>query len=140
MTGEEFVSRLQKVRRTGPHSWLACCPAHDDNNPSMTVAEKEPELLLVCCQSQRCGIDEIAGAVGMEVADFFPPRLTEFRPRDKRPFPAADVLKAIADEAGILYIVLCDSDWGKPLSKADIDRAKLALERIRAARSLALGD
>jgi hypothetical protein len=49
------------------------------------------------------------------------------------------VLEALADEADVLCVVLHDSDWGLPLKKSDIERAQLAIERIRAARSLALG-
>jgi hypothetical protein len=139
MTGEEFVSKLQGVRRTGPHSWLARCPAHEDKSPSLTVSEKEPEKILVYCHAQ-CGIEAITGALGLQISDLFPPRLTEYQPRDRRPFPAADVLRAIADEADILCVALHDADWGKPLYKADIERAQLAIERIRAARSLALGE
>jgi hypothetical protein len=138
MTGEDFVSRLHGVRKTGPGSWMARCPAHEDKSPSLTVSEKEPELLLVYCHAQ-CGVEAIAAAVGLTVSDLFPPKLTEYRPRDKRPFPAADVLRAIADEADVLCVILHDSDWGKPLPKVDIERAQLAIERIRAARSLALG-
>jgi hypothetical protein len=139
MTGEDFVSRLQGVRRTGQHSWMARCPAHEDKSPSLTVSEKEPEKILAYCHAQ-CGIEAITGALGLEVADLFPPQLTEYRPRDRRPFPAADVLRALADEADILCVILHDSDWGKPLPKVDIERAQLAIERIRAARSLAIGE
>jgi hypothetical protein len=138
MTGDEFVSRLERVKRTGRGSWLARCPAHEDKSPSLTVAEKEDGRILVHCFAG-CGIDAITAAVHVDLSDLFPPKPIEHAPREKRPFPVADVLEALADEAEVLGIVLSDVDWGVPLKQDDIDRARLAVERIRAARSLALG-
>jgi hypothetical protein len=138
MTGDEFVSRLERVKRTGRGSWLARCPAHEDKSPSLTVAEKEDGRILVHCFAG-CAVDAITAAVHVDLADLFPPKPIEHAPREKRPFPVADVLEALADEAEVLGIVLSDVDWGVPLKQDDIDRARLAVERIRAARSLALG-
>jgi len=138
MTGDEFVSRLERARRTGANSWIARCPAHEDRSPSLTVAEKEDGRILIHCHAG-CGIEAITGAVGVEITDLFPPRPIEHAPRERRPFPVADVLEALADEAEVLDVILHDADWGLPLSKADIERAQLAIDRIRAARSLALG-
>lgn len=139
MTGEEFVSRLEGVRRTGPHSWIAKCPAHEDKSPSLTVAEKEPEKLLIYCHAQ-CGVEAVTGALGLDLSDLFPPRLSEYQPRDKRPFPAADVLRAMADEALVMGVFVHDLDFAVPLKQVDIDRARVAVHRILAARSLALGE
>lgn len=138
MTGDELVARLERVKRTGRGSWLARCPAHEDRSPSLTVAEKDDGRILVHCFGG-CGIDAVCAAVGVELHDLFPPRPIEHAPRERRPFPVADVLEALADEADVLCVTLHDSDWGLPLSKVDIERAQLAIERIRAARSLALG-
>lgn len=138
MTPEEFVARLERVRRTGPDSWLASCPAHEDRNPSLTVSRKGDGGILARCHAE-CGIEAIVAAVGLTVADLFPEKLGEHSPRNRTPFPAADVLRALADEAEVLDIILHDHDWGVALSQDDIDRARLAIDRIRAARSLALG-
>jgi DNA primase len=32
------LDRLDKVRQLGTHKWTACCPVHDDSNPSMSVS------------------------------------------------------------------------------------------------------
>lgn len=136
---DEILARLEKVRRTGPNNWLACCPAHEDKNPSMTIHASNTGNIVVRCHAA-CSFPEIVEAVGLGWEPWFPPKQeADFSPPIKRPFPAADVLKALADEADILCIVLHDSDWGLPLKKVDIERAQLAIERIRAARSLALG-
>lgn len=138
MTGEEFVLRLERVKRTGNGSWLARCPAHEDRSPSLTVAEKEDGRILVYCFAG-CGIDAITAAVGVDITDLFPPKAIEHAPRERRPFPIADVLEALADEAEVLDVVLHDVDWGVPLKQDDIERARLSIDRIRAGRSLALG-
>jgi hypothetical protein len=138
MTGEEFVSRLEKAKRTGRGSWLARCPAHPDRSPSLTVTEKEDGRILAYCHAG-CGIEAITESAGVSISDLFPPKAIEHAPRIARPFPVADVLAALADECDVLDIILHDVDWGVPLKQDDIERAQLAIERIRAARSLALG-
>lgn len=136
---EEILERLRKVKRTGRNNWLACCPAHDDNNPSLTLHESDTGLIVARCHAE-CSFESIVEGVGLGWEPWFPPKQKgDYSTPIKRPFPAADVLRALADEADILCVVLHDSDWGKPLPKVDIERAQLAIERIRAARSLALG-
>ncbi len=70
-----FLSRLQKVRKTGKESWIACCPSHGDNNPSMSISVGTDGRVLVHCFSHQCSIDDITGAVGMEVKDLMPENL-----------------------------------------------------------------
>lgn len=44
-----FVANsLQKAKRNGS-GWMACCPAHDDHNPSLSVSECEDGKVLVKC-------------------------------------------------------------------------------------------
>lgn len=138
LTPEEFLSRLQRVRKTGPSSWMASCPAHEDKSPSLTVSVKPDGKLLVYCHAQ-CGIEAVVGALGIDLTDLYPERPIEHSARERNPFPAADVLRAIADEIDVLEVILHDIDWCVPLKQDDIERAQVALERIRAAKSLALG-
>ena len=136
---DDILARLEKVRRTGPNNWLARCPAHEDRNPSFTLHAAPDGRILARCHAE-CSFPEIVEAVGLGWEPWFPPKQqADYLPPVKRPFPAADVLAALADEADILCVVLHDADWGKPLSKVDIERAQLAIERIRAGRSIALG-
>ena len=44
----DILARLNKVKSNGDDSWLACCPAHDDNNPSLSVAVKGGKILFHC--------------------------------------------------------------------------------------------
>lgn len=139
MSIEDILARLEKVKRTGPNNWLACCPAHEDRNPSLTLHASDTGLVVVRCHAE-CSFESIVNAVGLGWEPWFPPKQQgDYSPPIKRPFPAADVLAALADEAEVLDIVLHDADWGLPLLKVDIERAQLAIDRIRAGRSLALG-
>jgi hypothetical protein len=40
MTYEDALKRLKKVRRKGKQAW-ACCPAHDDRRPSLSIREAD---------------------------------------------------------------------------------------------------
>jgi len=143
MKAEAFLSRCEKVRRTGDGTWIACCPAHEDRNPSMTVRELEDGRVLVHCFAG-CAVDSILGAVGMDFDALFPdkpPRADHVAPL-RRPFPAADVLEAVANETfyvAFMAAALANAPVGYGLT--DRDRALLSqsYDRLMEARRLALG-
>ena len=96
---DNFISRLQKVRKTGTTSWMACCPAHGDKNPSMTISEGTDGRVLVHCFSHQCSIDEITGAVGLEVKDLMPDNLGFHRVKPLRmKVNPRDALYAVRDD------------------------------------------
>lgn len=102
----EFLSRLQKVRKSGKNNWLACCPAHGDKNPSMTVSEGSDGRILVHCFAHECGIDDIVSAVGMEVKDLMPENLGyhKIKPLAMAVNPR-DALHAIRDDMTVLLVM-----------------------------------
>jgi hypothetical protein len=63
-----WADRLRKFRRTGPDKATGCCPAHDDRNPSLTLA-KGRAWWVFTCWSQSCSTDAICQALGVEIAD-----------------------------------------------------------------------
>jgi hypothetical protein len=134
---DEFLSLLKKVRRTGKNSWLACCPAHEDRSPSMSVGLGDDQRILVRCFAE-CGFEEIVSAVGMEVADFFPERIVGEQLGPMR-IPAADVLAALADELMIIEVITCDLERGLTIPQDDYDRLHVAISRVTAAKEAALG-
>lgn len=69
---ELFLSRLQKVREERRGQWVACCPAHDDRNPSMAIGQGEDGRVLVHCHSG-CSAHDIVTAIGLQLQDLFPP-------------------------------------------------------------------
>lgn len=98
MSADTILQHLEKVRRTGPGSWVACCRAHDDKSPSLTIRETGDGRVLVHCFGG-CSVEEVLAAVGLTFADLFPPRETHHSKPERRPFPAADVLRAIGFES-----------------------------------------
>lgn len=136
MTAENLLSRLDKPRRTGPDSWQARCPAHDDNNPSLTIRETDDGKVLVHCFAG-CSVHEIVGAVGLELSDLFPPCQHHGKPV-RRPFPATDALRAIGFEALVVTAAASALAQGNMVPASDYDRLIKAASRIQTALSAAL--
>ncbi len=135
MTAELLLSKLDKVRRTGPGTWLACCPAHEDRTASLSIKDADEKTLLHCF-GQGCSAAEIVAAVGLEISDLFPPRQHHSKP-ERRPFPAMDVLRALAFESIVVAALAKAVADGKAITPADTERAILAASRINAGLSAA---
>lgn len=69
---DSLLSKLRKVQQSHPGQWSACCPAHDDNNPSMSIALGDGGGIVVHCHARQCPAESIAAAVGFTLADFAP--------------------------------------------------------------------
>ena len=136
---DAILSRLERVKRTGRDSWIASCPAHEDHSPSMTLRALEDGRILCRCFAG-CPFDSIAAAVGLDWDVWFPEKPIEHAKPLRRPFPAADVLKALSDEVLIVQVLGEDIAHGKAVATDDHARLLVAIERIRESRSAALGE
>lgn len=139
MSAETLLSRLDKVRKTGPDSWVALCPAHEDKSPSLSVRDAGNGLVLAHCFAG-CGVDAVLAAVGLTLEDLFPDRLPVNHKSLRRSFPAADVLENITRETSIVAVAASNIRQGIVLSDEDHQRLLVASERIYEARRLACGD
>lgn len=133
MSADVLLSKLDKVRRTGPASFQARCPAHDDRGPSLAIRETEDGKVLVHCFAG-CSIHEVVGAVGLEITDLFPPPQHHGKP-ERRPFPAADALRAVAFEALVVAAAGSSLLAGQAFAQEDRERLFLAVSRIQGAVS-----
>ncbi|MBA3726607.1 MAG: hypothetical protein H0W86_09170 [Armatimonadetes bacterium] len=61
MTIDEFLSKLDRVKKTG-NGWTARCPAHDDRNPSLSVDEGQDGQVLAKCHAG-CTFEQVLAAV-----------------------------------------------------------------------------
>lgn len=43
-----IAAGLDKARQVGPGRWTACCPAHLDENPSLSLTDRNGRTLLFC--------------------------------------------------------------------------------------------
>ena len=76
------LDRLDKVRQLGTNKWTACCPVHDDSNPSMSVTvtdTPEGQKLLFYCFSCSAKGDSVVESIGLKIGDLFE-RSKEFTP------------------------------------------------------------
>lgn len=72
---DELLDRLEKVRQTGEHKYLACCPVHGDRNPSMSLSEVIGDdgnrKVLVYCFACHAGAQEVVEALGLSMSVLF---------------------------------------------------------------------
>ncbi len=61
MIADRFLSHLEGVRSTGQDRWLARCPAHNDQNPSLSIDDKDGKLFVYCHAG--CSQDEVIDAL-----------------------------------------------------------------------------
>lgn len=71
MSIEDFLGKLNGVTSDGKGGWMACCPAHDDHNPSMHVNVGADGRILVKCYAG-CMTADICAALGLKVRDLMP--------------------------------------------------------------------
>jgi hypothetical protein len=109
---------------------MASCPSHADKTASLSLRQLDDGRILLHCFAG-CNVHEVLSAIGMTINDLFPQRLQDGKP-ERRPFPAADVLRAIAIEAQVVSIVAADLVEGVVLDAKTKDRVFLAAERINA--------
>jgi len=128
MNPKDILSRLSQVRGRG-ESWTARCPAHDDKSPSLAIRFKSDGRVLMHCFGG-CAVDEVLGAIGLDMNDLFDDGPVQRGERVKPAFYATDLLRIISVESLIVALSAIDISNGKPLSPADLERLKLAAERI----------
>lgn len=137
-----LLQHLNNVKSTGKDHGIASCPGpiheHGDRHPSMTWRIRDDGALLIWCAAG-CSAYEIVSAVGLDMSDLFPPREDgkHFAKSERRPFPAADILRALASESTFLLIAAADLQAGRVPTEAD--RARLALAAVRIQSALAAG-
>ncbi|NOS79104.1 MAG: hypothetical protein HOP35_14280 [Nitrospira sp.] len=69
MTITDFLSRLEVVKDRGDGRYSARCPAHQDQDPSLSVRDGEKGVLLHCWAG--CDLSAIANKLGIEIKDLF---------------------------------------------------------------------
>jgi hypothetical protein len=133
MSVETFLSRLHKVKATGRDSWIACCPAHDDKTPSLSIRNTQDGRTLINCFAG-CSAESVIGAVGIEWKDIEPPKpiAHSIKPERVRVY-ASDALKLVQFESRIVVVAANEMLKGKPLDAENHARLLLAMERINTA-------
>lgn len=69
MTIDELLSSLEGVRRSGS-GHVARCPAHDDRNPSLSIAPGDDGRILLHCHAG-CSFEDVVAALRLRAGDLF---------------------------------------------------------------------
>lgn len=136
MTPREKFLSLVDHKATGRDHGMFRVPTRRDRTMSGTWRELADGRLLIHDFGGE-SVDNILGAIGLQIGDLFPDRLDDHRPRERRPFPAADVLRAIGFEALVVMTAAASVRNGDPLTRTDHDRLGVAVGRIQQALNLA---
>src|SRR5215813_9276107 len=92
---ERLLERLKGCRRTSSGR-EALCPAHDDHDASLSIAEATDGKALVNCHAG-CSIEDVVAAVGLKVADLFP---SDGGSRREDPYVVGEATYRVCDTAG----------------------------------------
>lgn len=68
MLFEEIVSRFKNVKQKG-NSFIASCPCHRDNKPSLSLSFNNGKTLIYCHAG--CKTEDIVDAIGIEMSDLW---------------------------------------------------------------------
>lgn len=117
----DILPHLDKVKKIGDR-YVACCPVHNDRNPSMTITEQDGRVLMHCFSCQANGIDV------MRKLRLSPGLL--FAQIDSSVIPKKAFEAALEDLA---FLDLYDQHkaTGQRVTYNDFKRYKLATERVK---------
>jgi len=77
---------------------MACCPAHDDRNPSLSIRECSSGHILINCFAG-CERSDVVASIGMTMAELMPERDAHYfddqppKPREREPRGEANLAK-----------------------------------------------
>lgn len=135
MSAHTLLSRLEKVRKRGNDQWSACCPAHDDRGPSLSVKELSDGRVLIKCFAG-CAADVVVDAVGLDLSELFPPSQPAgggAAPLRRRSLlTPGQALEVIAFECLLTWTAAHNLAAGHSLTPNDLALLSIVAERIRA--------
>jgi hypothetical protein len=68
---DRVLGKLPGAKRSGS-GWKACCPAHEDAHPSLSIGVGRDGQVLLRCHAG-CTLEAVLAALGLSVSDLFPP-------------------------------------------------------------------
>ena len=126
---DKLLSRLDRVNERSDGQYLACCPAHEDKSPSLSIKEVDGGRVLVYCFAG-CSAAEVCASVGLELRDLFRVGESQQSYQVGPRLSHRDLLALLATEANVVYLVADMLYHGKELSEQDRNRLEGAWSRI----------
>src|SRR5438105_2068150 len=96
---DRVLPLLDKVRSSGPNQWSARCPAHEDRNPSLSIAVGLDGRVLLYCHGG-CAFDDVLAALHLEPRDLF-----SERPAGHGDYVVVAEYKYCDEQGELLYVV-----------------------------------
>ena len=129
----KILDRLSKVTKTGEGRWKACCPAHEDKSPSLSICELDDGRVLLH-DFGGCGTDAVLAALGLSFTDLFDGPLAHHLPPIKSGRSAREILDLTAHEIMVASILVNDA-MKRQLTGAEVTRLAIAAARLQEARA-----
>lgn len=119
-----LLKRLRGVKKHGDR-YVACCPAHQDKTPSLSLSRGKDGRALVYCYAN-CATRDVVAAVGLELKDLFPDNLSQ----DQRQQYRREIFEAEQGFERLVIEIAKGEAKAGTLSDESIARLALAQERI----------
>ena len=129
MGADKLLSRLQRVKRTGPGKWIASCPTREDKSPSLAIREMDDGTVLLH-DFGGDSVEAILGAVGLSFSDLYPDKPGTYRKPVRRPFNASDVLALVAFESSVGVGVISGVLNNDSATEQDLERLLVVAQRL----------
>ena len=123
MTIDNILRKLDKVKKSH-RGYKACCPVHNDKNPSMTVTETDDGKVLIHCFSCGARGTDVVEALGLPTSELFSGDFNgTYDPKRK-------LMKTELEDRMVVSIYEQDKQSGKYLTHSDYKRYRLAKVRL----------
>ena len=133
---DDILNRLDRVKDIGNGKFLACCPAHDDKSPSLSIREIDDGRILLNCFAG-CDAESVLHAIGLEFSDLYPEPLGHhFKPNKQRVSPR-EILTSLDHESLVVALIGADFIKRQSLDEPTWQRLAMAVNRINSGRAQA---
>ena len=126
------LSRLGGSKPTTRDRWRSSCPACGGNKSALSVGIGNDDAVLIQC-FKGCDVDAVVAAMGLQVHDLFPTKLTGSPALRRRGMlTAGQALDVIARECLLTWTAALNLANGHALTAMDLEQLMIASRRIQA--------
>ena len=118
-----LASGLKKVRWHGDNKFSACCPAHNDRNPSFSVSDSNGKILVKCFAG--CTQEEVVGAL-RDLGLWHTASRDQINRRKR-----SELKNNIRHHQQILWLGVVQTKTGQKLSELDQAQMKVSIHFLR---------
>jgi 5S rRNA maturation endonuclease (ribonuclease M5) len=96
VTAKEVADVLEKSKPMGAGKFQACCPAHEDKTPSLTITDAPDKLLWKCHAG--CSQEDVAAAIerkGINLRPAIKPQTLNLKPKQSKTYDYKDDTGAV---------------------------------------------